>query len=353
MSLLPKAYRWLFISGIMLILLVLFPTWTPLIVDANGNQVPESISVLEQVELGGLEQSILIRGKDRSNPVLLFLHGGPGYPQIAYARQYQEQLENDFVVVNWDQRGSGKSYHWGMSDEEMKLEQLIEDTYQLTLYLKQKLNKPKIFIIGHSWGSLLGTWTVQKHPEHYYAYIGIGQIANSPKGELVSYQFALEEAQKRNHQQAIRELQEIGPPPYKNSRKDTTLERKWVTAFGGSERKSDSYRELIRGVLLAPEYSWFDGIKLILGDSFSRNAIMPQKEHVNLSETVPELEVPVYFCMGRYDFMTPSEVAYQYYEILKAPYKKFIWFEESAHFPHFEEADQFQALMLELKELAR
>jgi pimeloyl-ACP methyl ester carboxylesterase len=347
---LRKTCLWIFLFGLIGILLVFFPAWTPSIKDSNGHIVANSVSVLERLELGGLEQSILIRGRDRTKPVLLFLHGGPGYPQIAYARKYQEQLENDFVVVNWDQRGSGKSYHWGMSEEDMKLEQFIEDTHELTQYLKQKFNQPKIYIVGHSWGSLLGIWTVQKHPEDYFAYIGVGQVVDSSRGELISYEYVLEEARRIGNAEAIRELEDIGPPPYENSRKDTTLERKWVMAFGGSERNSDSYRDLIRGVLWAPEYTWLDGVRLLLGDTLSRNTIMPQKEHVNLLQSVPELKVPVYICSGRFDYMTPAEVAYQYYEMLATPKKEFIWFEESAHFPHFEEAGKFHALMLMVKE---
>lgn len=332
------------------ILIQFMPSWTPPIRDESGAIVPNSVSILKKVELGGIEQSILIRGKDRRNPILLFLHGGPGYPQIGYARNYQRELENDFVVVNWDQRGSGKSYHWEMSEDDLKVDNLIEDTKELTEYLKREFNQPKIFIVGHSWGSLLATLTVQKYPEHYYAYIGVGQVANSPQGELLSYEFALNEARKLNHEQAVHELESIGPPPYQNPRKDATLERKWVTSFGGSERKSNSYQALIRGVLFSPEYTWVDGIRLLRGDSFSRNAILPQTQHTNLFETVPELQVPVYLCMGRYDYMTPSAVAYSYYEQLIAPSKQFIWFEESAHFPHFEEIDKFHDLMVSIKE---
>lgn len=333
----------------LVLLLFIFPSWTPEIRDENGNALSNSVATLEEITLGGIKQSILVRGTDRNNPIILFLHGGPGYPQIAYARKYQQELEKDFVVVNWDQRGSGKSYHWNMSDEDLQVGNLIADTAELTKYLQQKFNQPKIFIVGHSWGSLLATRTVQKHPELYYAYIGVGQVANSPLSEQLSYQFVRDEAQKQHNEQAIRELDMIGPPPYKNPRKDATLERKWVTTFGGSERKSHTYQDLIKGVLLAPEYTWLDGVRLAMGDSYSRNAILPQTQQTNLLETVPELGVPVYLCMGRYDYMTPSAVAYSYYEKLIAPEKHFIWFEESAHFPHFEEREKFHAVMLEAK----
>lgn len=333
----------------LLLLFLHFPTWTPSLKDEHGAVLPNSVAVLEEIELGGVKQSILIRGKDRSNPVVLFLHGGPGYPQIGYARRYQSELENDFVVVNWDQRGAGKSYHWNLTEEDMKLDTLIEDTRQLTEYLKERFQQPKIYMVGHSWGSLLATWTVQKYPEHYHAYIGVGQVADSPQGELTSYEYVLEEAKRRNLVEAVRELEGIGAPPYQYPREDATLERKWVMAFGGSERGSDTYADMIEGILLAPEYSWMDGIRLALGDSFSRHAILPQTRNVKLADTVPELAVPVIFCMGRHDYMTPSAVAYSYFEKLKAPEKQFIWFEESAHFPHFEETEKFHEVMLELK----
>jgi len=333
----------------LLLIFWFFPTWTPSLTDEHGNALPDSVASLEKIELGGVKQSILIRGKDRSNPVVLFLHGGPGYPQIAYARRYLSGLENDFVVVNWDQRGAGKSYHWNLTQDDMKIDTLIEDTRELTEYLKEKFQQPKIYLVGHSSGSMLATWTVQKYPELYYAYIGVGQVADSPLGELVSYQSVLKEAKRRNHVEAVRELEAIGAPPYRIPREDATLERKWVMAFGGSERGSDTYAAMIEGILLAPEYSWSDGIRLALGDSFSRHAILPQTKDVKLADTVPELEVPVIFCMGRHDWMTPSAVAYSYYEKLKAPEKQFIWFEQSAHFPHFEEPEKFHEVLLELR----
>lgn len=331
----------------------LVPARTPLIRDPQGGVVPDSVASLEQVTLGGTEQSILVRSRDKRNPILLFLHGGPGYPQIAYVRKYQQELENHFTVVNWDQRGSGKSYRWGMTEGDLQVDKLVQDTHELTNYLRKTFNQPKIFLAGHSWGSLLGIWTAQKYPDDYYAYIGIGQVANSPEGERLSYEFALREAEARSNEEAVQALRSIGSPPYANPRKDTTLERKWVTAFRGSERQIDSNADLIKGILFSPEYTLLDGIRLARGNALSLRAIRPQTENTNLFETVPELKVPVYLAMGRYDYMTPSEVAYRYYEKLLAPKKQFVWFEESAHFPHFEEADKFSRMMADIKEETR
>ncbi|MDF2657372.1 MAG: acetyltransferase [Paenibacillus sp.] len=337
------------LSLVLLVIVLFSPPRTPPIKDAEGRILPDSIAEIEQVVLGGVKQSILIRGADRSKPVLLFLHGGPGYPQIAFARKYQQELERFFVVVNWDQRGSGQSYHFDLTADDMQVSRLIEDTHELTRLLQQRFGQSKIFLAGHSWGSLLGTWTVQKYPDLYYAYIGIGQVADQLQGEKKSYEFVLSEAYRRNNRKAISELESIGAPPYRNPRKDTTLQRKWVAEFGGSERLIRSGSDLLKGIFLSPEYNGWDGIRLAFGNSFSAKTILAQTEHTNLLETASELQVPVFIAMGRHDYMTPSEVAYSYYENLRAPSKQFVWFEQSAHFPHFEEQDRFTEWMIEIK----
>ncbi|WP_051775496.1 alpha/beta fold hydrolase [Paenibacillus tyrfis] len=191
----------------------LVPARTPLIRDHQGGVVPSSVAILEQVTLGGMEQNILVRGRDKRNPVLLFLHGGPGYPQIAYARQYQQELENHFTVVNWDQRGAGKSYRWGMTEDDLQVNKFVQDTHELTNYLRKTFNQSKIFLAGHSWGSLLGIWTAQKYPDDYYAYIGIGQVANSPEGERLSYEFALREAEARSNEERFKPCDRSAPLP--------------------------------------------------------------------------------------------------------------------------------------------
>lgn len=337
------------IAVLLLVVLYTFPSWTPVVKDLNGNAVENGIAELKRIELGGVPQYIQIRGASRDNPVLLFLHGGPGYPQIAFARKYQRQLEQQFIVVNWDQRGSGKSYHWNMDEDDLKVDRLVEDTAELTRYLRERFGQDDIYIAGHSWGSTLGVLTVRQYPELYRAYIGIGQVADSMEGERLSYEFALSEAQRRGNEKAVRELEAIGAPPYANPRKDTSLERKWVAAFGGSERNIDSNADLLRGILWAPEYTWLDGLRLGLGNTLSLRAIRPQTENLNLNEAAPRLDVPIYIMMGRHDYMTPSAAAYDYYETLEAPHKQFVWFEESAHFPHFEEEDKFYRLMVEIK----
>ena len=128
-----------------------------------------SIESLEAIELGKVEQWILIRGEDRTRPVLLWLHGGPGQPLMPTAHHYDAELIKHFVVVHWDQRGAGKSYDPALSPEQLSVDQFIADTYDLVQYLRQRFNVPKIYLIGHSWGSELGALTVARYPELFYA----------------------------------------------------------------------------------------------------------------------------------------------------------------------------------------
>ena len=169
---------------------------------------PQGIDSLESVRLGGVDQWIQIRGHDRSKPILLFLHGGPGFPQMPFSHLNAE-LEKDFVVVQWDQRGAGKSYSWSIPDDSMRVAQFVSDTRELAQILLQRFNAPKCYLVAHSWGSLIGALTVAQSPELFHAYVSIGQLAGLPETQQVRYQFALESAQKENNQKAVTELNRI------------------------------------------------------------------------------------------------------------------------------------------------
>jgi pimeloyl-ACP methyl ester carboxylesterase len=150
--------------------------FTPPITDAQGRVIPGSIASLEKIQLGGVEQWILIRGDDTTKPILLFLHGGPGTSQMVVERPCPGELEKNFVVAEWDQRGAGKSYSAIVPNVEMNIRQFISDTHELTELLCQRFQQKKIYLIGHSWGTIVGIMTAQKYPDSYYAYIVIGQV---------------------------------------------------------------------------------------------------------------------------------------------------------------------------------
>lgn len=330
------------------------PSRTPQIRDSNGAVVPNSISTIEKVRIGGIEQYILIRGKNKSSPLILFIHGGPGYAQISYARKYQSKIEENFVVVNWDQRGAGKSYSSNINKKSMNLKQFISDTNEVVDYIRRKFNREKIYLVGHSWGSVLGILTAKHYPEKFYAYVSIGQPVSYLEGEKLSYNYTLSQARKDGNKKAIEDLKTIGYPPYRNIH-DLMKERKWLTYYGGVEIKTNTLKDIILGILFSPEYNWIDGIKFYRGNNFSMNTISSTFTYIqsgdteiNLFKQVPEIDTPIYFCAGKNDYNTPYELIEKYYKQVNAPKKKIFWFNESAHFPHFEEPEKFSRLLLNI-----
>lgn len=315
--------------------------WTPPI------NTPNSIASLEKVKLGGIDQWILIRGTDRSNPVLLFLHGGPGSPEMPMEHYFGTELEKHFVVVHWDQRGAGKSLSAKIPRESMNIKQFISDARELTQLLKKRFSGEKIYLMGHSWGSLLGVKVVQKYPQDYYAYIGIGQVVDMQRNEAISYQFVLEEAKKRKDAIALRQLKQIGPPPYKNII-DLGIQREYLRKFGGAVYQKETYNKFKNMIYRAPEYAGMDTLKYLYGNVYGPALMWNELMTVNFLETAPRLEVPVYFLEGRHDYNTPWELVQEYYDKLDAPKgKTLIWFENSAHSPNLEEPERFSEAMVD------
>ncbi len=313
---------------------------------------PDGISENEEVMLGGDSQWIFIRGEKKTNPVVLYIHGGPGSPHSFAARALDLELEKDFTVVNWDQRGAGKSFSLSVSPESLNKDQYLSDTYELIQYLKKKLNTPKIYIMGHSWGSWLGAVTSHRHPEDVIAFIGIGQMVNAEENETVSYDFTLESARRDYNQEAVRALEEIGRPPYSELR-SLGVERKWLQKYGGAmfygEHRDDAYAFIGKMMFASPDYSYLDMFKFFAGVVRTLYYIFPQFFSLDLYTQAPEIKVPVYFMTGRHDYNTPWPLVLKYEKILKAPRKTVIWFENSAHAPNFEEPQAFAEAMRRVK----
>lgn len=306
---------------------------------------PDSIASLEKVELGGVNQWILVRGNDVKNPVLLFLHGGPGSTQIPLAHYYGYPLEEHFVVVHWDQRGAGKSYHPTIPPDSMNIGQFMSDTHELVLMLRQRFGVDKVYLMGKSWGSLLGIRVVQSYPDLFYAYVGIGQVAHMEKNEAISYKFVLREAKARANKRAIRELTMIGPPPYDNML-ELAIQRVWLSEFDGVVFNEAGKNAKVGKISV--EYTPLDRMKRVWGTIYSPWHMWDEIMETDFFEQAPRLEVPIYFFLGRHDYNTPFELAEQYFEMLDAPSgKELIWFEDSAHSPNFEETEKFARMMVE------
>jgi pimeloyl-ACP methyl ester carboxylesterase len=312
----------------------LWPAYTPQIRDPQRQIVPGSIASLERVTLGGVPQSILIRGWNRNAPILLMLHGGPGMPQMYLAYRFQRDLEKNFVVVQWDRRGAGKSYSGQVSPESLNVEQLVADTHQLVELLRTRFHQPKIFIAGHSWGTYLGMLVVQRYPDLFYAYVGMGQMTDSEQSKKLRHDFLLQRAHETGNQQALRDLESHF----------SGNDEKWLFQFGGELRHATNWWTLLALGLRAPEYTAADAFRIPAGlRLYGRN--MSYNGHGELVRQVAAVQVPVYFFLGRYDYNTPSELAATYLQTLSAPSKKLVWFEESGHFPFLEEPAKFAAEM--------
>jgi len=309
-------------------------------------KTPNAIASLEKVNLGGVDQWILIRGTDIKNPVLLHLHGGPGDSEMPMEHYFGVELEKHFVFVMWDQRGAGKSYSAKIPKETMTIDQFVSDAHELTLVLKKRFSADKIYLMGHSWGTILGTLLVQKYPEDYYTYVGIGQCVDILRNEEISYQFVLKEAKTRKNKSALKDLEEIGPPPYKDISGLITKQR-WLRKFGGMFHDPKGMRKLYQIALKSPEYTLPDFLNYYNGSFRAVQAIWDEMTKVNFLDQAPRLEVPVYFFEGRHDYGTSWELMQEYYEKLDAPNgKHLIWFENSAHSPNLEEPEKFSEVMI-------
>ena len=304
----------------------------------------EGIHSLERITLGGVDQWILIRGWKRSAPVLLLVHGGPGFPSMPFAHA-TSRLEKHFVVVRWDQRGAGKSYSPTLPDSSMNMKQFVADTLDLTDLLRQRFNQSRIMIGAHSWGSMIAALAVQQAPDRYSAYFAVSQAANAPESERLMYRWALSKGNDEGNEKALSQLRSLGPPPYEQFA-DYHMMTDWIAHFSAHEHRPLSPARFILLALESPFYSWADLIRIPLGAKYSFSNLWREAFYgIDLLKQAPRLNVPVFFFLGRHDHTATASAAMaeRYFEALDAPRgKRLIWFENSGHWPHLEEPDHFQ-----------
>jgi pimeloyl-ACP methyl ester carboxylesterase len=308
-------------------------------------KTPKGIATFENIVLGGEAQVLSIRSHNIENPILLMLHGGPGTALMPFAHVSDRALEEHYIVVHWDQRGAGKSYHKALNPGTMHIEQYLEDIRELIAYLCKKFNKEKVYLLGHSWGSYLGIRMAHEHPEMLHAYIGMGQVINMPEAEKISYKYTLAQAAKAGKKKAIKALEDIGPPPY-SDHKALLTERKWLTMCGGLVANC-SLLQTLKYRFSSPEYSYRDHMLESKGRDFSLQSVWPEFQQQSVENSIEAFQIPVYFMEGRYDYCVPSELAERFVQKVKSPYKEIIWFEHSAHLMNVEEPQKYQRVLIE------
>ena len=297
------------------------------------------------IEIGGMEQWISLQGYSNEKPVLLFLHGGPGSPEMPLIKKYYPHLETKFIVCYWHQRGAGLSFSRKIKPETMNMDQFVNDAYELTLHLINKFNTEKIYIMGHSWGALLGLKLVFKYPDLYSAYFGIGQVIHQYVGEKISYNWVLNKSVEDENQKAIKELKKIGEPPYGNDVKSWTkalkTQRKWVKYYGGAVYGKQSakqyYRDYLESDYIKKRHLW----KYYKGVKFSIKHLWMEELNTNLFNEINVYKIPLYIFQGKYDYQVPHELVKNYFEEINAPKVSVFTFYKSAHNPIFEQTWQF------------
>jgi pimeloyl-ACP methyl ester carboxylesterase len=261
------------------------------------------------VHLGGIDQWVTIRGNDRQTPALLFVHGGPGDVTNPWSFAYFATWEKRFMVVQWDQRGAGRTLRkTGPSIvPTMTVDRMAQDGIELSEFLRKHLGKNKIVLVAHSFGTILALRMVQARPDLFYAYVGTGQVADETKNYTVAYAALLSKAQDTANTEALAELRRIGPPPYPNG-EGYGVQRKWSNRFEGADRFLYGTLGL---ALVAPGNSLRDLNDSLDGQLLSSDRLVPQTTSSTPRDLGLEFRVPMFFFQGTEDFTAPTELARQ------------------------------------------
>lgn len=301
------------------------------------------------IEVNNSRQGMFLQSQNTENPVLLFLHGGPGSPEFAFTQENPTGLEELFTVCWWEQRGSGISYQKNSPKEKMTIEQMIADTLVVTNYLRERFAKEKIYVIGHSWGTLLGMKTVQRKPELFHAYIGIGQLSNQLESERLAYSYMLNEFRKKDNQKMVRKLEKFPIDQGAEVTNDyLSVRGTGMMKLGIGVMHHCRSMLNIGGMLLRFKgYSLRDKMNFMRGNSFALDCLWRDVLSIDLAEEIPMLEIPVYILHGQFDFQVSYPLAKEFSQKIKAPLVGFYTFEKSAHSPCFEEAEKMCTILRE------
>ena len=317
------------------------------ILDEDGRPTPGSISEKIYVTVNGVRQGMFIKGRDATNPVLLYLHGG--MPDYFLTERYPTGLDDCFTVVWWEQRGSGLSFSPDIPPESMTAQQVVADTIELTKYLRTRFGQDKIYLMGHSGGTFFSIQAAALAPELYHAYIGVAQMSCQLESEKLAYRYMLQRFKDDGNAKMVRSL-EKGPvtdsiplPKSYGSVRDVAMHKLGIGTM-------HSMKSIVGGLLvpsfLNREYTLGEKIRMWRGKLFAGRFLWNEQLAADLRQRVTELQVPVYFLHGIHDFTVSYPLAKAYFEQLRAPMKGFYTFEQSAHSPLFEEPQKMRQIML-------
>ena len=313
---------------------------------------PTGIQETYKARIGGIDQWINIRGQDRGNPVILFIHGGPASPLMPTTWEFQRPLEEYFTVVNYDQRGAGKTFLANDPEtvaDTLHIERYVDDAIEIAEHVRKRLHKDKVILMAHSWGTVVGMGAALERPDLFHAYVGIGQVINVRDNERISFEYGLAQAREHGNAEAVAELESIAPYPGDRpiTRERIVIARKWPQFYGGMTAHRDGSAKYFYGAsLLSPEYDAADAKAIDAGNVFTLGRILPEFLEVDY-KGVREFPIPVLMFMGRHDYTTPSRPTAEWLERVEAPYKRGVWFERSAHMIPWEEPGKLLVSLLD------
>lgn len=325
------------------------------------------ISEIETIQIGGIKQTILIQTENSQNPILLVLHGGPSMPVPGISNRGKDyalitttkQLIKYFTLVYWDQRGTGKSFSKDIPKETMHLKQFISDAKEIVDYLLKRFNQPKLHVMAHSWGTIIGLSLISNYPEKFYSYTGFSQVTNWVENDKLCYRWLMEKAKEANNQKAMKELTELGEPPYLESFKQWSILRKWLfkyksMIYDAGDKGTPTYNKIANIMLRSKDYSLTDvyhslipGFKLAYSEQ-----MLHDLNHFNFFSEIPTVKIPVFFIHGKKETHIMPELIQDYFDQLDAPQKRIYWAEKSSHVFHLDDAKEIEQLLIDhLREL--
>lgn len=322
-----------------------------IIADLSRISAPGGVQESYKTRIGGIDQWLTVRGQDRANPMILFVHGGPASPVTPTMWQFQRPIEEYFTVVQWDQRGSGKTYGEANPKavaDTIRIDRYVDDAIEVAEHLRKRYGKRKLVLMGHSWGTIISMRAAIKRPDLFYAYVGVGQVLNVRENERISFEYAMREAKRENNQQALKELGSIAPYPGDQpiTRERIIIARKWPQHYGGLSAFRSESRYFFDGPDLSPEYSPAQVNDIDKGSLLTLGRVLPEFLEVDFSK-VDRFPIPVVMFLGRHDYTTPAEPTVKWMNKVRAPYKKVVWFEHSAHMVPWEEPGKTLVSLIE------